>query len=127
MSDQHSDVQIQNLLTSVTNALLAGEANINQLAAQLDDAPAEVRSLMHVIGKLDHAFISVQPSPRFVKRLHDDLTGMDNRNMLVRVRRLPPRVHLAAGLALVAGFVILSRRRAGSDPVQEIQEAAIAQ
>lgn len=126
MSDQRSDVQFQNLLTSITDALLAGETDAQHLAQQHADS-AEMKSLIQMIDRLDHAFVLVQPSPRFVKRLREDLTGMDSVNMLVRVRQLPPRVQIAAGLALVAGFVILSRRRTGSDPVHEVQEAAVAQ
>ena len=127
MSDQHSDVQIQNLLTSITDALLTGQTDMDQLEELQRDSSNDIKSLLHIIDQLEHVFISVQPSPHFVKRLRADLTGMDNSNMLIRVRRLPPRVQIAAGLALVAGFVILSRRRTNSDPVQEVQEAAIAQ
>jgi hypothetical protein len=54
-----------------------------------------------------------------VRRLHQDLIGGESSNVLVRVRKLPPRVQLAAGLALMAGFVFLSRRRAHHETVDE--------
>ena len=70
----------------------------------------------------------VEPSQRFVQRLHQDLISTEGVNVLVRVRRLPPRVQLAAGIALVAGFIVLSRRRTGSETRHEkAQERAAAQ
>jgi hypothetical protein len=66
----------------------------------------------------------VQPSRRFVRRLKQDLVTPEDYNVLTRVRRLPPRVQIAAGIALIAGFMLLSRRRLVHDAHQEAQETA---
>lgn len=126
MTDPLSDVQLQNYLAAITDALLAGEGDIDALLAQYDLNRAEFEPFAHLIDQLGHAFVPVQPSPRFVRRLRYDLTGTDARNVLVRVRRLPPRVQIAAGIALLAGFMLLSRRRPGSEPRAEQQEVASA-
>jgi hypothetical protein len=36
-------------------------------------------------------------------------------SVITRIRYLPPRVQIAAGVALLAGFALLLRRRALSD------------
>ncbi|MBZ0303533.1 MAG: hypothetical protein K8J31_27590 [Anaerolineae bacterium] len=122
-----SDVQMQNLLTALTDAMLSGDADIDHLIMEHQVDGGDVRSLIDVIDQLHRSMTPIQPSPRFVRRLHQDLVGMDTGNVLVRVRRLPPRVQIAAGIALVAGVMILSRRRAGSEDRQERQERAAAQ
>ena len=127
MSQQLSDVQMQNLLSSMTDAILAGNHELDSVVAQYEVKSADFDQFRTLIDNMDRAFIPVQPSQKFLRRLRDDLTGMDNSGMFIRVRRLPPRVQIAAGIALVAGFVFLSRRHMGnnSDPVHEA-EAAIA-
>ncbi len=106
-----SDVQLQNLLAMLTDDLLTADGDVNTLAKRYQISSAEVRSLLDLIDQMNQSLVPVQPSERFVRRLHQDLIGADNSNVLVRVRKLPPRVQLAAGLALMAGFVLLSRRR----------------
>lgn len=122
-----SDVQIQNLLTDLTSALLDEDGDLDALLAQYHVDDHDVQSLVELIGELNNTILPVEPSARFVRRLHQELIGMETGNVLVRVRRLPPRVQLAAGIALVAGFVILSRRRASSETRQEKQKHAAAQ
>ena len=106
-----SDVQLQNLLATLTDDLLAANGDVNALAERYQISSAEVHSLLELIDHMNQTFVPVQPSERFVRRLHQDLMGGESSNVLVRVRKLPPRVQLAAGLALMAGFVFLSRRR----------------
>jgi hypothetical protein len=106
-----SDVQLQNLLAALTDDLLTANGDVNTLAERYQISSDEVHSLLALIDQMNQAFVPVQPSERFVRRLHQDLIGGESSNVLVRVRKLPPRVQLAAGLALMAGFVFLSRRR----------------
>jgi len=72
---------------------------------------AEVESFLQLIQRLHVALVGVQPSRRFVQRLRQDLIGQSQWNLVNRVRYLPPRVQIAAGIALIAGFILLSRRR----------------
>lgn len=126
MSDQRSDVQLQNLLAALTDAWLVGNDDVEALVTRHDAKSADLEPFVALIGQLSGAMTSVQPSPRFVQRLRQDLTRTDTRNVLVRVRRLPPRVQIAAGIALLAGFVLLSRRRLVSEPHSEQHETVSA-
>jgi hypothetical protein len=116
------DMQIENLLSAVTDALLAENTNIDAISRQYQVPRSEVDSFVRVINRLHLALVGVQPSRRFVRRLKQDLVGVPNRNVLSRVRHLPPRVQIAAGIALVAGFMFLSRRRMVHDINEENQE-----
>lgn len=122
-----SDVQLQNLLTALTDDLLAENGDVNTLAERYQISSAEAHSLLELIDHMNQTFVPVQPSERFVRRLQQDLMGGESSNVLVRVRKLPPRVQLAAGLALMAGFVFLSRRRshhtAHDEQPQEVMSA----
>jgi hypothetical protein len=119
MSNSLSDVQLQNLLAILTDELLTAESDVHTLAQRHQLSSDEMRGLLELIAQMNGAFVPVQPSERFVRRLHQDLIGGESSNVLVRVRKLPPRVQLAAGLALMAGFVFLSRRRAHHETVDE--------
>lgn len=119
-----SDAQIENLLSAVTDALLAEENDVEAIIDQYRVSRDDMNSLISVIRKLHVVLVGVQPSRRFVRRLKQDLVGVDNRNVISRVRHLPPRVQIAAGVALVAGFMLLSRRRMIHEARQESQEIA---
>jgi hypothetical protein len=116
-----SDTQMQNLLAAITDERLAG-SDISKLLNRHPVDAEELAALIQLIDQLDTVMIPVQPSRSFVRRLRQDLIGVENPNVLVRVRRLPPRVQIAAGIALVAGFMFLSRRRWVQVPSQEHQE-----
>ncbi|MBI5666661.1 MAG: hypothetical protein HZC41_01525 [Chloroflexi bacterium] len=107
-----TEVHLQDLLSAVTDALLAdSSADVDVIVAQYSVPRAEVESLLMLIRRLHVTLVGAQPSRRFVRRLKNDLVGSSNRDMVARIRYLPPRVQLAAGIALVAGFMLLTRRR----------------
>ena len=56
------------------------------------------------------------------RRDTDELVGIIKHPIIIQ----PPRVQIAAGIALVAGFMLLSRRRMMDDVRQEQQEAPVA-
>lgn len=122
-----SDVQLQNLLANLTDAMLDEDADLEELLAQYQIDEQDLHGLVDMIDQLNRTLLPVQPSPRFVRRLQQDLTGMEPGNVLGRVRRLPPRVQIAAGIALVAGVMFLSRRRAHGEAHPEKQEQLAAQ
>ncbi|MBZ0296129.1 MAG: hypothetical protein K8L99_26460 [Anaerolineae bacterium] len=114
--------ELQNLLSAVTDAILAEEADLDNILAQYQVPREQVTGFVALIKNLHQALVGVQPSKRFVRRLKQDLIATGNVNVLVRVRSLPPRVQIAAGIALVAGFMIISRRRLMTDAQEETQE-----
>ncbi len=71
---------------------------------------ADTEQLMPVVQRLHDTLQWQSPSDEFVssvkKQLLDEPSGM-----LARVRALPGRVHIAAGLTVGAGFALLIRRR----------------
>jgi hypothetical protein len=116
---------LQDLLAAITDSILSGNRDLERIVDPHELESPEVRDLVQVIDSLYQSLTPVTPSPRFVRRLREDLDGTDTSNVLVKVRRLPPRVQIAAGLALVAGVFILSRRRGAGEP--EAQETLVVQ
>lgn len=117
---------IEDLLSAVTDALLAEESDLNAIVARYDVPRRDVLGFVQIIRRLHVTLVGVQPSRRFVRRLKLSLMGAPDRNVLSRMRHLPARVQIAAGVALVAGFMLLSRRRMMSDAEHEGQEAITA-
>jgi hypothetical protein len=105
-----SETQMQELLNSVTDALLYGRGDVDRIIDQGRVPRSRVEDLVELVYSLNMALVSQQPSDRFVKRLKQDLIGQRT-GLVNRFRFLPARVQIATGLALVAGFVLLTRRR----------------
>lgn len=115
--------ELENLLSAVTDSLLADDrTNIDQIVNRYAVPRKEVEGLVGLIRKLHLTLVGAQPSRRFVNRLRNDLVGANRGNIVNRVRYLPPRVQIAAGIALVAGFMLLSRRRLIDDAQHDGQE-----
>jgi hypothetical protein len=123
-----NDLELQSLLSAVTDAMLADpNGDIDSIIGRYAVPRAEVDSLIGIIHRLHLTLVGAQPSRRFVRRLKTDLIGTSERNVVARIRYLPPRVQIAAGIALVAGFMLLSRRRMIEDIQAEPQEAPVLQ
>jgi hypothetical protein len=123
-----NDLELQNLLSAVTDAMLADKnGDIDKIIGHYAVPRTEVDSFVGVIRRLHLTLVGAQPSRRFVHRLKTDLMGAPDRNVVARIRYLPPRVQIAAGIALVAGFMLLSRRRMIDDVRHEQQEAPVLQ
>ncbi len=120
--------ELENLLSAVTDALLADErTNLDSIVKRYAVPRNEVEGLVGIVRKLHMTLVGAQPSRRFVNRLRNDLVGTQRANIVNRVRYLPPRVQIAAGIALVAGFVLLNRRRLVEDARHEAQEIPLLQ
>lgn len=120
------DVRTESFVAALTDALLAGRADVQALAAQYGVMPAQAESYAHTVGALQAVFVPVRPSRRFTRRLRQDLIGPENASVVASVRRLPPRVRLAAGLALLAGFVLIFLRRGSFNNHRKAPKAAPA-
>lgn len=106
-----SNLLIENLLSAVTDVLLQGDDDLETIIAQYNVPRASVDPLVKLIRRLHYTLVGVTPSQRFVKRLKQDLIGTSGATMLSRVRYLPARVQIAAGVAVIAGFMLITRRR----------------
>jgi hypothetical protein len=125
-----SDTKMQELLTALTEAVIAEDNNLDAIVDYYEDIPRkEANSLLHVIRRLHKTFVVVQPSPAFSRRLKQDLIGVPGKNLIWRWRSLPARVQLAAGFALLGGFaLILGRRFSFLEALRErdVEEATVA-
>ena len=126
MSDTDvTEIQLQNLLSAVTDALFVEEeTEIDSIVSRYRVPRAEVDSLLKVVHRLHLTLAGVKPTRRFAYRLKSELIGAPKWGVVTRVRHLPPRVQIAAGIALVAGFMLLSRRRLLNDAQEEGKEVA---
>jgi hypothetical protein len=123
-----SDLELQSLLSAVTDALLADEqADLDGIIRQYAVPRTEVDSLVWLIRRLHMTLVGAQPSKRFVRRLKHDLVGSHRQGVVARIRYLPPRVQIAAGVALVAGFMLLTYRRLVDESRREKQEVPALQ
>jgi hypothetical protein len=117
----NSETQLQDLLSAVTDALLAEDRNIDPIISRYQVSPTQVNVLVAIIRRLHMTMVGAQPSQQFVRRLKQDLMGEPVPNVIMRIRRLPPRVQIAAGIALLAGFMLIQRRRMQEYARQERQ------
>lgn len=108
-----NEVKLQDLLSEFTDALLDGQETrqLEQIVFGYDAPEDEVTRFTLMIRQLQQVFVTREPSDKFVKRLKQDLTGQKNDGLLERLRYLPARVQVAAGVAVVAGFMLITRRR----------------
>jgi hypothetical protein len=120
--------ELHNLLDALTEAIINDEQDLDVIVNRYSVPRAEIEGLIKLVRQLHVSLIGVRPSRRFAQRLRQDLMGQPQMNMINRLRYLPPRVQIAAGIALIAGFMLLSRRRyAGDDDAPEGQEAPALQ
>lgn len=116
-----NNLELENLLSAVTEALLAdNHSDIDTIVSRYSVPRGEVEGLIGIIRHLHITLVGSQPSRRFVGRLKHDLVG-SRYNVVSRIRYLPPRVQIAAGIALVAGFILLNRRRMIEEAARETQ------
>ncbi|MGQ9887184.1 MAG: hypothetical protein ACUVSX_01725 [Aggregatilineales bacterium] len=125
-TEQLDDARTEDFLAALTDALLAGNADPGALAAQHNVPRAQAESYARIISALQAALVPVQPSRRFVRLLRQNLIGPESTSVVASVRRLPPRVRLAAGLALLAGFALIVLRRGNFGSHRKAPEVAPA-
>ncbi len=102
---------LEHLLAAMTDAILEEDANLDQLVSRYAIPRAEIEGFIRLIRRLHLTLVGVHPSRRFAYRLRQELLDQPEWNVINRVRFLPPRVQIAAGVALLAGFMLISRRR----------------
>jgi type VI protein secretion system component VasF len=119
MNHSMTTAQIEDMLSALTDALL-GTGDVDGVARRYGVTRTEVLGFVVLIDRLHRVLIGVKPSHKFAHRLRQDLMGAPRMNVLTRIRKLPPRVQIAASVALVATFLLLARRRL----VAETRESA---
>ncbi|MCK6580122.1 MAG: hypothetical protein L6Q98_18685 [Anaerolineae bacterium] len=106
-----SESHLHDLLSAVTDAIVSDDRDLDRIVSRYALSRGEIEGFLRLIQGLHVTLVGVQPSRRFAQRLKTDLLGAHQGGVIQRVRYLPPRVQIAAGVALLAGFMLLSRRR----------------
>jgi hypothetical protein len=114
---RRADAQIRDLLLAHADALVSGTLDLNRLLAKHRQVPlSQVEDLFALAEQIQRTLVQVTPSEQFVARLHQELLAPEEvaaRSWWGRLRGLPPRTQLAAGIGgatLTAGVVILASR-----------------
>ncbi|MDE2638294.1 MAG: hypothetical protein OXI30_18150 [Chloroflexota bacterium] len=119
------DIQLQNTLDSITARLQGGEA-VEPLLTEAEKSQGDLGEFVDIIQSLHTSLTPISPSQDYADRLRADLLN-GRPGVVKRVRQIPPRVHVAAILAVCAGCVLFVLRRIfGSATAQDIQEEAVA-
>lgn len=110
-SDKY-EVRLKYFMADMTEDVLNGQdADIHGLAIYHDIPVQEAQAYSGLVSRLDSTLVDVQPSAQFKKQLRSELVGEETSTVLQRLRKLPPRLQLAAGIALFAAMALLGRRR----------------
>lgn len=122
-----SEVTMQELLSAVTDAIIAEESDIDVIVDRYDAPRKETNSLVHLIHQLYASLVPVEPSSAFSRRLKRDLMGVKQTGLIWRWRRLPARVQIAAGVTVAGGFMlVLTRLLTGDGRRQRVGEEMTA-
>jgi hypothetical protein len=113
-SDERPEA-MDDLLSALTDAIIADDAAIDGIVTRYGVPRGDVEPFIHLVRRLHVALVGVRPSRRFVRRLQTELLGQQRIGVIGRIRYLPPRVQIAAMVAVVAGFMLISRRRIAFD------------
>lgn len=104
------DQDFDDLLDAMTQAMLTDQDDVKTILKRYQSQGAKVTGFMPLIRDLYQTLSVQDPSDKFMQDLKKDLMGQSH-GMGARLRSLPARVQLAAGGAVVAGFMFISWRR----------------
>ena len=123
--DSHADAKAQDFVDDVTSALQQGNS-LDPLVHLSDGDREQVVDLVSLIQGLGATLLPVEPSAEFSAHLKTQLLE-NEAGLAARLRKMPARLHVAAFLALFAGFsLLLSRRLFGASAAQDISEEPVA-
>jgi hypothetical protein len=114
---QYIDRQIEDFLMAHADALVSGSPEFDDLLDQYDEVVrSQVEGLFTLAERVSGSLIPVAPSEKFVNRLRHELidaASVEPRSLWGRIRSLPPRTQIAAGIGgatLTAGVVLIASR-----------------
>lgn len=109
--------QVEDFLTAHTDALISESPDVDRLFEEYDHSVRrQAEGLMALAEQISRLLVPVTPSEQFVNRLYQELTANTvpgHMSLWMRIRSLPPRTQLAAGLggaAMTAGVVYIATR-----------------
>ena len=113
------------MLDEITRSMQRNE-DVDAHLRRLSLPQEELDGLVKVISQLDATLVEVEPRPEFAGQLRAQLLN-DGQGMMRRWRDMPARVHIAAIVAVMAGFLLLlTRKLSGSEAGQDLTEEPVA-
>ncbi len=123
--DSPADEKAQDFVDNITGALQQGHS-LDPLVDLSDGVHEEYADLVSVIQGLRDTLVPVEPSAAFATHLKTQLLE-NEAGLAARFRKKPARLHVAAILAVFAGFsLLLSRRLFGASSARDITEEPVA-
>lgn len=117
---EYSDDTMRDLLDAITNAMLdERDGDIEKQIRQSGMTHRDLDGTVALIERLRDTLVAQQPSEKFIRKLRQDLGGVDY-DIASRLRYMPARVHIAAGLTLLAGGLMLITRRRNGDTTENV-------
>ena len=109
--------QLQDLLMAHADALVAGTLDRDALLEPFEQGTRDqVEDLLSLAERISETLTEVTPSEQFIIQLRRQLVdagALGHQSLWGRMRQLPPRTQLAAGIGgvtLTAGVVLLASR-----------------
>jgi len=110
--------QLHDFLMAHADALVSGTLDVDRLLDQYDLlVNNQVESLLVLAEQMSRSLVEVNPSEQFVNQLRvqllDETYELRDPGLWRRIRQLPPRTQLAAGIGgatLTAGLVLIASR-----------------
>ena len=123
--DSPADEKAQDFVDNITGALQQGQS-LDPLVDLSDGVHEEYADLVSVIQGLRDTLVPVEPSAGFAAHLKTQLLE-NEAGLAARFRKKPARLHVAAILAVFAGFsLLLSRRLFGASSARDITDEPVA-
>ncbi len=115
---QRPERHLHDLLMAHADALVSGTLDVDRLLDQYDWlVTSQVKSLLALADQLNRSLVEVNPSEQFLNQLRvqllDEAYELHDPGLWRRIRQLPPRTQLAAGIGgatLTAGIVLIASR-----------------
>ena len=116
---------MRDFLDDLTGRLQAG-GEFDPALAPAEAGHNDVEELAALVQALNTTMTPRRPRADFAERLRADLLD-GGPGFFARIRQMPPRLHVAAILAVFAGCGLLMLRRVfGSETAQDVPEEAVA-
>lgn len=119
MTNQSNETNTTDLLNALTDAIFNEQDNlVDTLFDQYNIPKGSLGNMIELIHHIKGLFAPTDPSEEYIRALKQELIGAED-TLISRMRYLPARVQVAAGLAVIAGFLLITRRRLTSDTLRE--------
>ena len=105
--------------------MLSGQTDPDDIIERHNISQDKVDELLDIVQFLQSELVIQKPSLVFVRDLKQDLVGQDG--MFTRLRYVPVRVQITAGLAVFSGFAYIMGKRVTGEDEEEEEDTSILQ